>query len=392
MGLNLKIKRIIFETLHKWDGVQEQELSTSQIKQIGGRAGRYGVNKTPLSPSSPDEIDPNDSHAAAVAAAAANLEDSAGVVTCLVEEDMDLLRSAMAAVTAPLPRAALHPTAEELERFTAQVAPSMGQNEILELFPVLAASTDNYFIPSFKSAIKLSAQLDDIPNLTVGERWQIGNSPVNLRDPLVVSAFKQFTTAHAQDKVMRITSWIAEEELSDLLQQFRTAEASLDEAKRRKSASGKKGKAGSSDTEADSASKPSAKTSKNLKVMERLLEQHNPSSFITTPLAKRFASGTTLIALESLHRCISLYLWLANRFLLRFPQKEEARLLKNETQDAIDLVLQQMAVQGKVKGKAARPAVPSFARNTAFSNQTPWGQSPPFASSRQHRNQAEQRA
>ena len=38
-----KIKRIIFETMSKWDGWMEVPLEVSQVKQIAGRAGRYGM-------------------------------------------------------------------------------------------------------------------------------------------------------------------------------------------------------------------------------------------------------------------------------------------------------------------------------------------------------------
>lgn len=40
MGLNLNIRRIIFQTLFKFTGGDEVTVSTSAIKQIAGRAGR----------------------------------------------------------------------------------------------------------------------------------------------------------------------------------------------------------------------------------------------------------------------------------------------------------------------------------------------------------------
>lgn len=42
MGLNLNIKRIIFSTIHKFDGTKTRPLTKLEIKQIAGRAGRYG--------------------------------------------------------------------------------------------------------------------------------------------------------------------------------------------------------------------------------------------------------------------------------------------------------------------------------------------------------------
>ena len=43
MGLNLPIKRIIFMEDSKYDGKFVRPLNTSEIKQIAGRAGRYGI-------------------------------------------------------------------------------------------------------------------------------------------------------------------------------------------------------------------------------------------------------------------------------------------------------------------------------------------------------------
>ena len=41
MGINLKIKRVVFGQTTKYNGVENVPLSRSSIKQIGGRAGRY---------------------------------------------------------------------------------------------------------------------------------------------------------------------------------------------------------------------------------------------------------------------------------------------------------------------------------------------------------------
>mmetsp|Transcript_540 Transcript_540/g.1264 ORF Transcript_540/g.1264 Transcript_540/m.1264 type:complete len:440 (+) Transcript_540:1278-2597(+) len=43
MGLNLTIRRIIFSTLEKFDGIRRRLLHSSEVKQIAGRAGRFGT-------------------------------------------------------------------------------------------------------------------------------------------------------------------------------------------------------------------------------------------------------------------------------------------------------------------------------------------------------------
>ena len=45
MGISLPIKRIIFTETEKFDGKRFRDLTTAEIKQIGGRAGRYGLNE-----------------------------------------------------------------------------------------------------------------------------------------------------------------------------------------------------------------------------------------------------------------------------------------------------------------------------------------------------------
>lgn len=46
MGLNLPVKRIVFLQAEKYDGVSRRPLLVSEIKQIAGRAGRFGIYDT----------------------------------------------------------------------------------------------------------------------------------------------------------------------------------------------------------------------------------------------------------------------------------------------------------------------------------------------------------
>ena len=46
MGMNLPIKRIVFLQTVKFDGNSERTLTSSEVKQIAGRAGRYGLYDT----------------------------------------------------------------------------------------------------------------------------------------------------------------------------------------------------------------------------------------------------------------------------------------------------------------------------------------------------------
>ncbi|MFO1339225.1 MAG: helicase-related protein [Burkholderiaceae bacterium] len=45
MGLNLPIQRVLFSTMNKFDGVGDRALTESEVHQIAGRAGRYGIHE-----------------------------------------------------------------------------------------------------------------------------------------------------------------------------------------------------------------------------------------------------------------------------------------------------------------------------------------------------------
>ncbi len=46
LGMNLPIKRVVFLETEKYDGYELRSLRTTEIKQIAGRAGRYGIYDT----------------------------------------------------------------------------------------------------------------------------------------------------------------------------------------------------------------------------------------------------------------------------------------------------------------------------------------------------------
>ena len=45
MGLNLPVARVVLSTTRKYDGREERDLNSSEIRQIGGRAGRFGMHE-----------------------------------------------------------------------------------------------------------------------------------------------------------------------------------------------------------------------------------------------------------------------------------------------------------------------------------------------------------
>ena len=173
MGLNLPIRRVLFSTLTKFDGVGDRELSVSEVHQIAGRAGRYGLH---------DE----------------------GFVSVLKEAEA----SAMKTLRELLPREPRAP-----RDFKAPVAPNwrhvdtisrrMGVNKlyaVLSIFMQQLRLDDAHFaVAELEQMLELAEMLDrNAGALSLQERFRYAQAPVDARLPVVVDQFQGWVLNHAQ--------------------------------------------------------------------------------------------------------------------------------------------------------------------------------------------------
>ncbi len=154
MGLNLPIRRIVFSALVKWDGRQERSLTPAEVRQIGGRAGRYGQHEE-------------------------------GVVAVLAGSgDPARLRSLME--TEPAPPADLRPQVSPDRRIVAAVAEELGTTSLLETLrrirgAVLRPGDPNYRLADLETQMEIAAVMDGT-GLSLLDRWTYALCPVDLRD------------------------------------------------------------------------------------------------------------------------------------------------------------------------------------------------------------------
>ena len=154
MGLNLPIRRVVFSALVKWDGRQERSLTPSEVRQIGGRAGRYGQ------------------HEEGVVAVLAGCGDPAR------------LRALME--TEPAPPADLRPQVSPDRRIVAAIAEELGTNSLLETLrrirgAVLRPSDPNYRLADLETQMEIAAVMDGT-GLPLLDRWTYALCPVDVRD------------------------------------------------------------------------------------------------------------------------------------------------------------------------------------------------------------------
>ncbi|XP_030507347.2 DExH-box ATP-dependent RNA helicase DExH16, mitochondrial isoform X1 [Cannabis sativa] len=172
MGLNLNISRIIFSTMTKFDGIEERELTVPEIKQIAGRAGRYG-SKFPV-----------------------------GEVTCMDAEYLPLLHSSLNAPSPTLERAGLFPNFDLIFTYS-RLHPKRGLYEILEHFVENAKLSYNYFIADCEDMMKVAAIIDELP-LGLHDKYLFCISPVDVDDEISSQGLTQFAENYAKKGIVRL--------------------------------------------------------------------------------------------------------------------------------------------------------------------------------------------
>ncbi|KAK7819800.1 dexh-box atp-dependent rna helicase dexh16 [Quercus suber] len=172
MGLNLNISRIIFSTMKKFDGIEMRDLMVPEIKQIAGRAGRYG-SKFPV-----------------------------GKVTCIDAEDLPLLHSSLESPSPTLELAGLFPTFDLMYLYS-RVHPTNSLHQILEHFLDNAKLSENYFIADCEEMLKVAAVIDELP-LGLHDKYLFCISPVDMNDEISSQGLTQFAQNYANKGIVRL--------------------------------------------------------------------------------------------------------------------------------------------------------------------------------------------
>jgi len=165
MGLNLNIGRVVFSAMEKFNGLEVGPLTASQIKQIAGRAGRYGSMF------------------------------SQGEVTTLEEDDLPTLHRALVHQTTSLERAGLFPDLPQLEVF-ARRSPTMTFSRLLDKFAEHCKTDDLYFLCRYDDMKRVADILESI-DLGFRDRFLFTLAPVS-NEEFVISKLAAYASDVAQ--------------------------------------------------------------------------------------------------------------------------------------------------------------------------------------------------
>ncbi|KAF2275555.1 P-loop containing nucleoside triphosphate hydrolase protein [Westerdykella ornata] len=284
MGLNLSIKRVIFESTMKNNGNRLVPLTVSEIKQIAGRAGRYKTAHDAVA-------DGEQSCAASSAAADSSGElvavesnqnsrrfrpasGTVGYATTLEAYDFRYLHRCMNKEPEPIETAGIFPPTIVIERFSSYFPPGTPFSYILLRLHEICKLHPRFHLCSLKDQIKIADAIHPVQNLTVPDRVVLCAAPASLKDKL------------EENLVLAMARCIADGESGDLL---------------------------------------------DLPLPLEVLDQ--------PPAPGR----QYLYELERLHKMIVLYLWLSYRFPHIFQTRALANHTKQLVEDAIEKALSEFS-------------------------------------------------
>ncbi|XP_063817646.1 ATP-dependent RNA helicase SUPV3L1, mitochondrial [Pseudophryne corroboree] len=180
MGLNLSIKRIIFNSLIKPTvndkGEKEIDIiSTSQALQIAGRAGRFSsIFKE-------------------------------GEVTTMLQDDLVRLKEILSKPVSEIQAAGLHPTAEQIEMFAYHL-PDATLSNLIDIFVSLSQVDGRYFVCNIEDFKLIADMIQHIP-LNLRARYVFCTAPINHSLPFVSTSLLRFARQFSRNEPLTF-QWV----------------------------------------------------------------------------------------------------------------------------------------------------------------------------------------
>ncbi|KAL1874555.1 RNA helicase [Diaporthe australafricana] len=302
MGLNLEIKRVVFEAVAKHDGTKARQLTLPELKQIGGRAGRYRtVAQAAQAPAATPTSPMPSGNAVPEAKAPAPTTGQPGLVTTLEEEDLDVVQGSFKSEAEPLKTAGLFPPTFVIERFSSYFPAGTPFSFILLRLRDIARIPSNYHMTSLKDNIGIANLIERFP-LSVHDRCIFLTAPVSLKDHGMVEVLQAL--AHR----------VATNDNGNLLDipEF------------------------------------------NLEILDHTRESY--------PRGR----ADYLRHLESLHKCLALYLWLSYRYVGIFQSQALAFHVKAMVEEKIDEYLGELDYSPEARQQRVRQIRKEAARKASI--------------------------
>lgn len=182
MGLNLSIDRIIFNTDMKFNGKDMVTLRNSQIKQIGGRAGRFRGN---------DEG-----------------ERPTGYITAVNSDVLSTIRKGIEAPISYLESAVIWPSNEIFSQLMIRYPPGTSISFLLKAFESQVKNNQDkiYSLPDLEGKLTTLNLFEHMDDISFNEKLRLSTAPIKDM-PMVKQAFKMFCNTIAKRHTRGLLSY-----------------------------------------------------------------------------------------------------------------------------------------------------------------------------------------
>jgi len=166
MGMNLPIKTVLFSKAEKFDGISQRKLQPSEIHQIAGRAGRYGLHEN-------------------------------GYVGALNEDALKIVKKNFPKEAHEI--AIPFKVMANLEhiKLVAKILEENSLEEILRFF-IKNMVFDGPFYASSLDDMLEAAKIVDAYDLDIATKYHLSCAPLTLKSPYIINAYESYLLALEQ--------------------------------------------------------------------------------------------------------------------------------------------------------------------------------------------------
>ncbi|KAK3950121.1 P-loop containing nucleoside triphosphate hydrolase protein [Pseudoneurospora amorphoporcata] len=184
MGLNLEIKRVVFESAFKFDGSTQRPLTIPEVKQIAGRAGRYRTANDAARSGEEDETSVTSTR---------SKWGAPGFVTAMDGQDLEHITKHLLKDANPITAAGIMPPSHIIERFAFQFSSDIPLGFVLSRLREMARLSSSFNMCSFGDPLDVAEVIKEF-KLSIYDRSVLLTAPVALRE-------------EAQKDILRAFAW-----------------------------------------------------------------------------------------------------------------------------------------------------------------------------------------
>ncbi len=167
MGLNLPISQVLFWRTTKWNGQEDRVLADEEVRQIAGRAGRFGIKEE-------------------------------GYVGAFSKESLRIVRPPLSRIDPPFPGPIpVKPDANQVETI-GKALETDSLPAILKFFQEkLVDPSSDYHPADLNDMFTLAGVIDDM-EIRLRDKFVFATAPVNTRSETLLNVIEDWASLHAQ--------------------------------------------------------------------------------------------------------------------------------------------------------------------------------------------------